>query len=63
MSVSEIKKSALVIAKEELNAEIQKEAIKKLKTKMKQLHDAEVIVANLKRELADLEKEVEAGIF
>lgn len=63
MSVSEIKKSVTALAKEELNAEIQKEAVKKLKNKLKQLHDAKVIVSNLERELADLEREIEAGVY
>lgn len=63
MNVEKIKKSALDLAKEELNEEVQKSAVKKLKTKMKEVRDAQVIVKNLERELAELEKEIDAGIY
>lgn len=45
-------------AKDELKEELMKDAKEKLKSKMKQLHSAELVVANVKRELADLELEI-----
>lgn len=45
-------------AKQELKEELMKDAKERLKIKMKQLHSAELIVSNIRRELADLELEI-----
>lgn len=62
--MKEVKVKELSIADEaraEVNAEIRKDAVKKLKNKMRQLVDAETIVSNIKREIEDLEAAAEQG--
>jgi len=54
MNIKEIKKQAL----EEFNEEKAKEAKSKIKSKLKELDRAEKVVANIKRELEDLEDEL-----
>jgi hypothetical protein len=51
MTIEGIKREAV----EEINAEIRKEYSGKIKAKLLQLKTAEKVVANIKRELEDLE--------
>lgn len=53
-----VDKTIVELAKDELKADLVKEAKEKLKSKMKSLHAAKQVVANLERELADLENEI-----
>ena len=48
-------------AEAEVRIETEEKAVKLLKAKLKELHAAETIVANLKREIDDLELEIEQG--
>lgn len=45
-------------AREEILAELNQEAVESLKEKLKELHAAKKIVANLEREIEDLEEEL-----
>lgn len=60
--VEQLKKSAKQIAADELAEERQRKAVKLLKSKMSELRDAEDVVKNITRELAELEAEIEAGV-
>ena len=62
MSIEKLHKSPMDIAKEEMKAETSKAAVTKLKKKLKELHDAKVIVKNIERELEDLELAINNGI-
>lgn len=50
------------LAKQELVAENTKDAVKRLKTKLKELQSAKVIVKNIEREIEDLEQEIEQEV-
>ena len=55
MTVEEIKKDAV----DEINEEIRKEYAGKIKAKLCQLKTAEKVVKNIKRELEDLEIQIQ----
>lgn len=48
-------------AQAELESEMAKEAVIKMKRKLRELKDAETVVDNIKREIADLEEAIEQG--
>ncbi len=50
-------------AAKEVNEEVQKKAVVALKSKMRQLHDAKQIVANIENEIKDLEASLTDGSF
>ncbi len=54
MNYEDVKKKA----KEEMEAEIEKEATKKYKAKLRELHAAKQVVKNIERELKDLDDEL-----
>jgi hypothetical protein len=54
-------KAAIAKAHREIAEENQNKAVKMLKSKLRELEGAEVIVANIKREIADLELKIEQG--
>lgn len=56
--MSEATKTLMDEAREELQAEFKKDAKGKIKDKLHQIHKAEQVVNNLKRELEDLEMEL-----
>lgn len=61
-NVKEVRqKTPMQIAKEEIAAEEAKHAVTLLKDKMRELHKAQTIVANIEREMADLEQQIEDG--
>jgi len=49
-------------AKQEVMADINKDAVKKYKAKLKELNTAKQIVKNIERELEDLEEKIEQEI-
>jgi hypothetical protein len=51
-------KSVAEMAREELKAELMKESKEKLKSKMRELHRAQQMLDNIKRELQDLEEQL-----
>ena len=63
MSVEPIKKSLLQQAKEEVNEELKKEAVKKLKRQLQIVEDAKLVLRNAQRELEDLEREIDEGLL
>ena len=48
-------------AKEEVDAEDMSKAVNQLKKKYRELKDAETVVANIKREIEDLEQAINQG--
>lgn len=48
-------------AKREVAEEVQAAAVQKMKGKLRELHAAETVVANIKREVADLEEAIAQG--
>jgi exonuclease VII small subunit len=52
---------AIEKARDEVEAEDMKDAVTKLKAKLRELKDAETIVANIKREITDLEEAISQG--
>lgn len=65
MTITDIPQKQLTakeIAAQELRDEVRKEAVAKMKKKLKEIHLAKIALANLERELADLEREIDAGI-
>jgi hypothetical protein len=54
-------KSAIVQARNEVAAENQKKAVELLKKKLRELEAAQTVVANVEREIADLELRIEQG--
>ncbi|MDF2435410.1 MAG: hypothetical protein JWP44_5041 [Mucilaginibacter sp.] len=64
MSVSAIKvdkKSIIERAKEEVQDEFNNKAVAKFKAKLRELESARTIVANIERELADMELAFDHG--
>lgn len=62
--VEAVEKNEMSLAQKarlEVKKEFEKEAIAILKNKYKELHRAETVVGNLKREIEDLEESVEQG--
>lgn len=55
-------KAVLKEAREEIRAEKLKAAKKKFKEKLGQIENAKVVLANLERELDELEHEISAGL-
>lgn len=55
----EKKRNIIQQVKDELEAELVEEAKDELKVKLKQLHAAKLVVANLEREVADIQTEIE----
>ncbi len=53
--------AAITAARNEVAQENQRKAIDLLKTKLRSLASAETVVANIKREIADLELKIEQG--
>lgn len=56
--MSEATKKLMEEAKEELRVEFKKEAKVRIKEKLTQIHKAEQVLANLRRELEELEMEL-----
>ena len=54
-------KNAIVQARNEVAAENQKKAVDLLKGKLRSLDAAQTVVANIQREIADLELRIEQG--
>ena len=52
---------AIEKARSEVEAEDMSKAVNQLKAKLRELKDAETIVANIKREVADLEEAITQG--
>ncbi len=52
---------AIEKARSEVEAEDMSKAVNQLKKKLRELKDAETIVANIKREVADLEEAITQG--
>ena len=52
---------AIRVAREEVESEDLKTSTGKLKKKLRELQEAEVIVNNIKREIEDLEEEITQG--
>ena len=55
------KKAAIARAKREVEEEDMKGAVKKLKTKYRELSAAKTVVGNIEREVIDLEEAIEQG--
>jgi len=53
--------TAVQRAKREFAEEKMKESVRKLKAKFKELDSAETVVANIRREIADLEEAISQG--
>lgn len=60
--VTNTNKTPREIAEAELKEERQKAAVAKMKTKLRELENARVILKNLEREVEELEAEIEAGL-
>jgi len=60
--VTNMNKTPREIAEAELKEERQKAAVAKMKTKLRELENARVILENLEREVEELEAEIEAGL-
>ncbi len=60
-NVQALKLSALEQAKAELAKENSEKAVKLLKGKLREKQAAELVVSNLEREIADLNKRIEQG--
>lgn len=54
-------KAAITKAKREIAEEIQDKAVALLKNKLRELNSAETVVANVKREIEELELKIEHG--
>lgn len=61
MSVA--KNTAIIRARNEVAEENQKKAVELLKTQLRSLAAAETVVANITRQIADLELSIEQGNF
>jgi hypothetical protein len=55
------RRSAIAKARREIQEEEMEKAVKKLKTKYRELSTAETVVANIQREIEDLEEAIEQG--
>lgn len=55
------KKTPLEIAREEINEEQAKKAVGIIKSKLRELVKAQALVANIEREIEDLEEAIEDG--
>ena len=54
-------KAAIAKARREIAEENQEKAVKLLKNKLRELNGAEIVVANVKREIEELELKIQHG--
>lgn len=61
MTASNTARAAITRARNEIAEEQQKKAVELLKSKLRELAAAETVVANITREIEDLEARIEQG--